>query len=265
MRGSRPVDPGARRHWPLARPLHAQNAPPAIAVLPFENTGSYGQDKENFEALEVGLPAILGVHRWPRIPAPGWSDRARRPRGDAIAASSARPAHRRRVRHRRWPRRRARGTPSPAASPISTASSGSTPRVVDAQIGRDPEGRLQRRPEAAGPRPARRDPAAGRRAHRAAARPAALSRRTPRRGARAVPTEALTDYSRGLMFEGRGDRAKAAEAFQRALTAYPDYPEARDGLQRVERALGRTSAPPAAPDRGAEPRRSRPEPAARAR
>jgi tetratricopeptide (TPR) repeat protein len=51
---------------------------------------------------------------------------------------------------------------------------------------------------------------------------------------RAVPTEALTEYSRGLMFEARGDRAKAADAFQRALSAYPDYPEARDGLQRVK-------------------------------
>jgi len=36
------------------------------------------------------------------------------------------------------------------------------------------------------------------------------------------------------MFEARGERAKAAEAFQRALSAYPDYPEARDGLQRVK-------------------------------
>jgi TolB-like protein len=31
----------------------------AIAVLPFENGGSYGQDKENFEALEVGIQAAL--------------------------------------------------------------------------------------------------------------------------------------------------------------------------------------------------------------
>ena len=51
---------------------------------------------------------------------------------------------------------------------------------------------------------------------------------------RQVPTDALTDYSRGLLFESRGDRAKAAEAFQRALTAYPDYPEAREGLQRTK-------------------------------
>ena len=47
------------------------------------------------------------------------------------------------------------------------------------------------------------------------------------------PTEALTAYSRGLMFENRGDNAKAADSYQRALSSFPDYPEAREGLQRV--------------------------------
>ena len=44
----------------------APRAPPGpgrerrrFAVLPFENTGSYGQDKEVFEALELGLAAML--------------------------------------------------------------------------------------------------------------------------------------------------------------------------------------------------------------
>src|SRR5574341_742288 len=32
---------------------------PGIAVLPFHNGGSYGQDKENFDALEVGIAAML--------------------------------------------------------------------------------------------------------------------------------------------------------------------------------------------------------------
>ncbi len=36
------------------------------------------------------------------------------------------------------------------------------------------------------------------------------------------------------MFEARGDRAKAAEAYQRALSTYPDYPDARDALRRVK-------------------------------
>ncbi|HXI20317.1 MAG TPA: hypothetical protein VNH46_04490, partial [Gemmatimonadales bacterium] len=32
---------------------------PGIAVLPFENGGSYGQDKENFDALQRGLAGML--------------------------------------------------------------------------------------------------------------------------------------------------------------------------------------------------------------
>ena len=37
----------------------AQDTRPGIAVLPFENGGSYGQDKENFEALEKGIAGML--------------------------------------------------------------------------------------------------------------------------------------------------------------------------------------------------------------
>ncbi len=39
--------------------LPAQDTRPGIAVLPFENGGSYGQDKEDFAALEVGLQQML--------------------------------------------------------------------------------------------------------------------------------------------------------------------------------------------------------------
>ncbi len=44
---------------PLADEAHAQDARPGIAVMPFENGGSYGQDKEDFEALQVGLAQML--------------------------------------------------------------------------------------------------------------------------------------------------------------------------------------------------------------
>ena len=45
----------------LASPVAgaAQDTRPGIAVLPFENGGSYGQDKENFEALEKGIAGML--------------------------------------------------------------------------------------------------------------------------------------------------------------------------------------------------------------
>jgi hypothetical protein len=51
--------------------------------------------------------------------------------------------------------------------------------------------------------------------------------------AAAVPTDAINLYSRGLLFESRGDKAQATESFERALTAFPGYTQARDGLQRV--------------------------------
>jgi len=39
--------------------IAAQDSRPGIAVLPFANGGSYGQDREDFEALEVGLQQML--------------------------------------------------------------------------------------------------------------------------------------------------------------------------------------------------------------
>src|SRR5438105_8504718 len=36
-----------------------QDTRPSIAVLPFDNSGSYGQDKENFDALQKGIAGML--------------------------------------------------------------------------------------------------------------------------------------------------------------------------------------------------------------
>lgn len=43
----------------LAAPMAAQDTRPGVAVLPFENGGSYGQDREDFEALEIGLQQMM--------------------------------------------------------------------------------------------------------------------------------------------------------------------------------------------------------------
>src|SRR5690348_6353019 len=45
----------------LPSKARGQEARSTIAVLPFENSGSYGQDREAFDALAVGLPAILSA------------------------------------------------------------------------------------------------------------------------------------------------------------------------------------------------------------
>jgi TolB-like protein len=43
----------------LAGALRAQDSRPGVAVLPFVNGGSYGQDPENYQALEVGIQQML--------------------------------------------------------------------------------------------------------------------------------------------------------------------------------------------------------------
>jgi TolB-like protein len=221
---------GALAAIAIALPLHAQDARPAIAVLPFENGGSYGQDKENFDALEVGLPAILSAtlaaHPGVRIvDGAGVRDAmGRQPPGAAghIDAASA--------------------TQVAKAAGARYAVTGSfadfygkfriNARVVDAQSGEivkvvsNDDPKLQDRAQLG---------AILQLVSERVVAAMGLPPIPPGAAAlrRAVPTDALTDYSRGLMFEARGDKSKAAEAYQRALTAYPDYPEAREGLARA--------------------------------
>jgi len=51
--------------------------------------------------------------------------------------------------------------------------------------------------------------------------------------ARNVPTEALTYYSRALLYQDRGDKAKATEYYNKALQVFPEYTEAKEGLKKV--------------------------------
>ena len=61
----------------------------------------------------------------------------------------------------------------------------------------------------------------------------------PRQGSdqrmrREIPTEAVTYYSRALLYQDRGQKDKAVEFYQKALAVFPDYAEAVAGLQRVK-------------------------------
>ena len=49
-----------------------------------------------------------------------------------------------------------------------------------------------------------------------------------------MPTEALTFYSKALLYQDRGQRDKAVEMYQKALAVFPEYAEAQQGLQRVK-------------------------------
>src|SRR5947208_15248303 len=49
--------------WPtvggLGGQAHGQDTRPGIAVFPFDNGGSYGQDKDNFDALQKGIAGLM--------------------------------------------------------------------------------------------------------------------------------------------------------------------------------------------------------------
>ena len=211
--------------------IRGQAARSTIAVLPFENSGSYGQDREAFDALEVGLPAILAA-TLAAHPAVAVVERGRLDQtlGQQKLAAA---------------RRLDAGSATEIAKATGAryAVSGSfadfygkfriNARVVDAQTGQilqvvsNDDPKLQDRAQLASIVQVVAERIVG--AMGLASYPPEVAARR-----RAVPTEALTDFSRGLMFENRGDRAKAAEAYQRALTSAPDLDEARSGLQRIK-------------------------------
>jgi len=221
MVGAVVLPPGAR----------GQDARSTIAVLPFENSGSYGQDREAFDALAVGLPVILAA-TLAAHPAVAVVERGRLDQTlDQQKLAAARRVD------------AGSATEIAKASGAQYAVSGSftdfygkvriNARVVDARTGQilkvvsNDDPKLQDRAQLAAIVQIVADRIVG--AMGLAPYPPAVAARR-----RAVPTEALTEFSRGLMFENRGDRAKAAEAYQRALTSAPDLDEARSALQRLK-------------------------------
>ena len=52
---------------------------------------------------------------------------------------------------------------------------------------------------------------------------------------RQIPTEALTYYSRALLYQDRNQNERAAEMFKKALAIFPEYAEAQEGLQKAQR------------------------------
>jgi len=215
----------------LAPQLHAQDPRPGFAVLPFVNGGSYGQDKEIFQALELGIPATisaaLAAHPGAKVVDP---DRVR----SAVKSQGLPPAH---------PVDAATASQIAKATGARYTVTGSfvdfygkiriNARLVDAQseqivtVVSNDDPKLQDRTRLA---------AIIQSVSEKLAAAAGLSpfpgEVTTRTGA--IPTDALNQFSRGLLSESQGDRAKAAEAFQRALAAYPDYLQAREALQRVK-------------------------------
>jgi TolB-like protein len=211
--------------------LRAQDSRPGIAVMPFQNGGSYGQDKENFEALEKGLAGML------------ISELAQNP--------AARVVERENVEH--------------LLSEQDLGKDGRVDAATAAKIGKlvgakymvlgsfvdlyghfRVDARLVNVETSEIIKVVRSDPKYEKREEMfkllqsVAERLMAETKLPPLSAevshavkARNVPTEALTYYSRALLYQDRGDKAKAAEFFSKAIEVFPGYAEATDGLKKV--------------------------------
>jgi TolB-like protein len=211
-----------------ASPAMAQGGNVRFAVLPFQNTGSYGQDKEVFEALELGLAAMIAR----AIDGHPGADVVQRPRLDEVMRKlDLGPAQR---------------VDAASAAQIGKGIgarytiTGSfadfygkfriNARLVNAENGEivkvvsnnDPK--LQDRAQLA---------AIAQTVGEKITSAAGLAPYPDGSAPATIPTDAITAYSRGLLHENRGERAKASEFYQRALTAFPGFEEAAAGLKRV--------------------------------
>jgi TolB-like protein len=206
-----------------------QDTRPGIAVLPFDNSGSYGQDKENFDALQKGIAGML------------------------ISELAANPAAR--VVEREEIEKLLAEQGLGASGKVTPETAAKIGKLVGAryviagtfidfygdfrldarlvnvetsEIVKVESDRMQRdhlfdiiRTVAA-------------RLMKDANLPPLPRQASEQRLNRQVPTEALTFYSKALLYQDRGQKDKAAEMYQRALAVFPEYTEARQGLQRVK-------------------------------
>jgi TolB-like protein len=207
-----------------------QPGPIVIAVLPFEDRGSYGQDKEVFRALELGIPATLiaDLSRHPsvRVADPARINRALQtqnlgPNARVDAATAAKVGSEAGARYAITGNfadfygkfRIDARVVEVANGQILKVVSNSDPKLQDrADLSRIIQSLADKVLAAANV------PAAGN---------APAARGAP------VPTDALTQFSLGLLYESEGNKTKAGEHYQRALTAFPDYSAAREGIQRM--------------------------------
>jgi len=214
----------------LGAQQRGQDTRPGIAVLPFNNGGSYGQGKEDFDALERGIAGMMI--------------------SELSANSAARVVERQEIQ------RLLDEQNLGAQGRVDAATAAKIGKLVGAryvvlgtfidfygdfrvdvrlvntetsEIIKTESERMQRdhmfdiiRNVAA-------------RLMKDANLPALPRQTSDQRMSRQVPTEALTYYSRALLYQDRGQKEKAVEMFNRALTIFPEYAEAQEGLQRVQR------------------------------
>ena len=213
----------------VAAPAAGQDTRPGIAVLPFDNSGSYGRDKEDFEALERGIAGML-ISELALNPAARVVDRSETQRlldeqnlgrdGRVDANTAAK------IGKLVGARYMVMGDFIDFYGDFRVDA-----RLVDVETSEIVKvvSRRQKRDELF-----RIIQAVADQLMKDTQLPPLPTQIGQAAKARQVPTEALTYYSRALLYQDRGDNAKATEYYRRAIEVFPDYTEAKEGLQKVQ-------------------------------
>ena len=212
----------------VAAQARASDPRPAIAVMPFDNGGSYGQDKENFDALQKGIAGML-ISELAQNPAARVVEREdiQRLLDEQNLGSSGRvdPQTAAKIGKLVGARYVVLGTFLDFYGDFRVDAR--LVNVETSEIVKVESDRMQRdhlydiiRTVAT-------------QLMKGASLPPLPKPASDQRMSRQVPTEALTYYSRALLYQDRGQREKAVDMYQRAIAVFPAYAEAAQGLKRL--------------------------------
>ncbi len=213
----------------LAAQGRSQDTRPGVAVLPFDNGGSYGQDKENFDALQKGMAAMI-ISELAANPGTRVVDREEIQKlieeQNLGASGRVDPQTAAKLGKLVGARYVVLGTfidfygDFRVDARLVNVETGEIVKVEKDQAQRDHLFQIIQT-------------VAG---HliKDANLPPLPRQASDQRMSRQVPTEALTYYAKALLYQDRGQNDKAVEMYQKALAVFPAYTEAQQGLQRVK-------------------------------
>ena len=211
----------------LGAQQRAQDTRPGIAVFPFNNGGSYGQGKEDFDALERGIAGMM-ISELAQNPAARVVERQEVQRlldeQNLGTAGRVDPQTAAKVGKLVGARYAVMGTFIDFYGDfridirLVNVETGEIVKTESDKMQRDHLFDMIRNLAV--------------QLMKDASLPALQRQASDQRMGRQVPTEALTYYSRALLFHDRGQKDKAIEMYQHAIDIFPNYTEAQEGLQR---------------------------------
>ena len=213
----------------VAAPARAQDTRPGIAVLPFDNSGSYGQNKENFDALQKGIAGML-ISELAANPAARVVEREQiqsvLDEQHLGTSGQVDPQTAARIGKLVGARYMITGTfidfygDFRVDLRLVNGETGEIMKVESDRMQRDHLFDIIR--------------SLATRLMKDVNLPPLPKNVSDQRMSRQVPTEALTYYSRALLYQDRGQKDKAIDMYNKALAVFPEYAEAQTGLQRVK-------------------------------